>query len=134
MNRNIFSVMLVLLAMTSGLHAFNCCMKSCPQGECPDSNKWKVTTVRWIQDHENDLDTDYKFVALVGKVTKQHDGDTYFFTDATGTIELDSDIKLPVGENIVVRGEIDQAFLHIGPLELNVESWRHVSKKGEYLK
>ena len=101
--------------------------------ENPDGNKWKQTTIRWVVQNENDLDKDYKFVALVGTITKQLDDDTYLFSDGTGTIELDSDIALPVGKPIVVRGEIDQAYLHIGPLELNVDSWRPVSKPGQIL-
>ncbi len=121
---------LVLLAVTVGLRAGEVC-KGCSD---PEGNKWKVTSIKWIKANEDDLDKDNKFVALVGKVTKQHDSDTYFFTDGTGTIELDSDIKLPVGETIVVRGRIDQAFLHIGPLEVNVDSWRHGGKEGEWLK
>lgn len=100
----------------------------------PDAKNWKLTTVGWIKSTENDLDQDNRSVAVIGKVTQKHNGDTYFFTDGTGTIELDSDIELPVGKTIVVRGRVDQAFLHIGPLEINVDSWRPVAKPGQVLK
>jgi len=97
--------------------------------DSPDSNKYHLTTVKWVEGIQNGLDNDNKYVVLEGKVTQKHDSDTYFFTDGTGSIELDSDIELPVGVPIIIRGEVDQAFLHIGPLEINVESWRHDTKK-----
>lgn len=100
----------------------------------PESNKWKVTTVRWIQQNENDLDKDDVYVVVIGKITKQLDSDSYVFTDGTGELELDSDIKLPVGEQIVVRGHVDQRFLHVGPLEIEVKSWRPANKEGLILK
>ena len=90
----------------------------------PDSNKYHLTTVAWVQSIQNGLDNDNKYVVLEGKVTKQLDDDSYQFSDGTGSIELDSDIKLPVGTKIIVRGEVDQAFLHIGPLEVDVDSFR----------
>ena len=93
--------------------------------DSPDANTYHLTTVAWVQGIQNGLDNDNKYVVLEGKVTKQLDDDSYQFSDGTGTIELDSDIKLPVGTKIIVRGEVDQAFLHIGPLEINVQSWRH---------
>ena len=107
-----------LLGLVAAAALFTTFSATASNEENPDSNKWKQTTVRWVIQNENDLDKDYKFVALVGKITKKLDSDTYLFTDGTGTIELDSDINLPVGTNIVVRGEIDQAYLHIGPLEI----------------
>ncbi len=99
----------------------------------PASDKWHLTSVSWIQAHENDLDRDDTAVAVVGKVTEKHSSHVYFFQDGTGTIELDSDIDLPVGKAIVVRGRIDQAFLHIGPLQINVDSWRPVGRYGVVL-
>ena len=101
----------------------------------PANHKWHVTTVAWIIANENDLDRDNDKVAIIGKVTEKHSDHVYFFTDEDGgKIQLDSDIELPVGKKIVVRGRIDQAFLHVGPLEINIDSWRHVGKLGEVLK
>ena len=93
--------------------------------DSPDSNKYHLTTIAWVQTIQNGLDNDNKYVVLEGKVTKKLDDDSYQFSDGTGTIELDSDVDLPVGAKIIVRGEVDQAFLHIGPLEVDVQSWRH---------
>lgn len=95
----------------------------------PDNNKWKITTVKWIKGTKNQLKDDDRYAVLIGKVTKKIDGDTYLFNDGTGTIELDSDLDLPVGTNIVVRGHIDQAWLDLGTsdydnVELEVKSWR----------
>lgn len=118
------------LGLVAAAAIFGAINASAAHDENPDSNKWKVTSINWVRQNENDLDKDYKFVALVGKVTQKLDDDTYLFSDGTGTLELDSDIDLPVGKEIVVRGEIDQAFLHIGPLEINVDSWRPASKPG----
>jgi len=119
-----------LLGLVAAVAIFTTFSAAAAHDENPDSNKWKVTSVHWVKKCQNDLDKDNKFVALVGKVTKQLNGDSYEFNDGTGTIRLDSDIKLPVGKQIVVRGEIDQAFLHIGPLEIDVESWRPAAKTG----
>ena len=95
----------------------------------PDSNKWHITTVSWIKGTHNALKDDDRYVVLLGKITKKIDGDTYLFQDDTGIIELDSDISLPVGKNIVVRGLIDQAWLGFGAseygnVEIDVKSWR----------
>ena len=112
----------------------------CSAGKCDASKsdpandrKWHVTTIAWIKANQNDLDRDDDRVALIGQVTQKHSDHIYFFRDDTGTIELDSDIDLPVGKNIVVRGHIDQAFLHIGPLQVDVKSWRPSDKVGQVL-
>ena len=126
MKRLLLAVAIVIVALS--FHA-----RAAGTGE-PDAKNWKLTTIAWIKANENDLDQDNRAVAVIGKVTQKHDGDTYFFTDGTGQIELDSDIELPVGKTIVVRGRVDQAFLHIGPLEINVDSWRPVAKPGQVLK
>jgi len=96
--------------------------------ENPDNVKDHVSSIRWIQarDKDDDIGVDQRYVVLVGKVTKVIKDNVYLFTDGTGTIQLDSDVKLPVGSKIVVRGEIDQAFLGIGDLEVDVESFRSV--------
>jgi uncharacterized protein YdeI (BOF family) len=100
----------------------------------PDSNKWHITTVKWIKGTHNALKDDERYVVLLGKVSKKVDGDTYLFNDGTGTIELDSDIDLPVGKSIVVRGILDQAWLNagvsdFGNVEIEVKSWRPDWKK-----
>jgi uncharacterized protein YdeI (BOF family) len=94
--------------------------------ETPDDNKYKIASVRWViaKDKDDDLDTDDRYVVLIGKISEKYKDETYIFSDGTGTIQLDSPIKLPVGKKIVVRGHIDQAFLGIGKLELEVDSYR----------
>ena len=96
----------------------------------PDSNKWHITTARWIKGTHNDLKNDDRYAVLIGKIVKKIDGDTYLLDDGTGIIELDSDIELPVGKNIVVRGLIDQAWLNAGfsdygNVDIEVSSWRY---------
>ena len=96
--------------------------------ENPDKTKDHVSSIRWViaRDKDDDISVDQRYVVLVGKVTKKIHDDTYIFSDGTGKIQLDSDVKLPVGETIAIRGEIDQAFLGIGDLEVDVQSFRHV--------
>ena len=98
----------------------------------PDSNKWKIASVRWIQENSDKdfKDVDAKYVVLIGKVTDRIDEDTYMLSDGTGSIVLDVDdgIELPVGKRVVVRGDIDEAFWDVGELELNVHSWRVENK------
>jgi len=96
--------------------------------ENPNNTKDHVSSIRWIvdRDKDDDIGVDDRYVVLVGKVTEKYKDETYFFTDGTGTIQLDSEQKLPVGTTIAVRGQIDQAFLGIGKLEVDVTSWRHV--------
>jgi uncharacterized protein YdeI (BOF family) len=64
---------------------------------------------------------------LVGKVTQQYGRYIYFFFDGTGNIQLYSEIELPAGKSIVVRGKIDED-------SFNVTSWRPADKPGEYRK
>lgn len=122
----------ILLAITAcltlvGVSALNAGDNTaCSQSGSPCSNKDRVTSIRWIESVQHDLDADDCYVVLVGKITKKYKDETYFFTDGTGTIQLDSEIDLPVGKNIVVRGRIDQAFLSVGKLEVEVSSWRYV--------
>jgi uncharacterized protein YdeI (BOF family) len=94
--------------------------------ENPNKTKDHVSSIAWIEakDKADDIGVDDRYVVLVGKVTKQIKEETYLFTDGTGTIQLDSEIKLPVGKKIAVRGNIDQAFLGIGKLEVEVSSFR----------
>ncbi len=60
----------------------------------------------------------------MGKIVSKYKDETYTFSDGTGTIQLDSEERLPVGKRVVIRGHVDQAFLDIGKLEVNVKSWR----------
>lgn len=96
--------------------------------ENPNNTKDHVSSIAWIvdRDKDDDIGVDDRYVVLVGKVTEKYKDETYFFTDGTGTIQLDYDQKLPIGKNIVIRGNIDQAFLGIGKLEVEVSSWRYV--------
>ncbi len=96
--------------------------------EDPDSNRYHITSVRWIVSTQDNLDDDDRYVVLCGKVTKTEGDETYWFNDGTGTIKLDSEShlgKLPVGKPIVIRGRIDQDFSGIGTLEVDVRSWRN---------
>ncbi len=94
----------------------------------PDSNRDHISTVAWIQeqDRQDNIDADDRYVVLVGKISQKYKDETYFFNDGTGTIQLDSEARLPVGVPIVVRGKVYQAFMGIGRLEVDVTSWRHV--------
>ncbi|HUB66105.1 MAG TPA: hypothetical protein VL981_01315 [Candidatus Methylacidiphilales bacterium] len=96
--------------------------------ENPNNTKDHVSSIAWIveRDKADDIGVDGRYAVLIGKVTQKYKDETYFFEDGTGTIQLDSEIELPIGKTIVVRGDIDQAFLGIGKLELNVKSWRYV--------
>ena len=65
-------------------------------------------------------------MTLVGHVTGRIGDDSYFFTDGTGTIRLDSgDFELPVGARVVIGGRIDQAYLGFGHLEVDVRNWHY---------
>jgi uncharacterized protein YdeI (BOF family) len=96
--------------------------------ENPNNTKDHVTSIAWIQERDkaDDIGVDDRYAVIIGKVTEKYKDETYFFDDGTGSIQLDSEAKLPVGKTIVVRGYIDQAFLGIGKLELDVKSWRFV--------
>jgi len=98
--------------------------------EDPDSNKYHITSIRWIESTKNNLDDDDRYVVIIGKVTGKVGDESYTFNDGTGTIVLDSaDFKLPIGKPIVVRGRIDQDFFGNSVtgegLEVDVRSWRN---------
>jgi uncharacterized protein YdeI (BOF family) len=93
--------------------------------EAPESNKYHITTVRWIKATDNSLDEDERYVVLCGTVTKKEGDETYWLNDGTGTVKLDSEKKLPVGKPIVIRGHIDQAWLGWGSQEVDVRTWRN---------
>ena len=90
---------------------------------------YHLTTVRWVIATRDNINTDDRYVTLIGHVTGREGDETYFFTDGTGTVRLDSEkLELPVGPKIVVGGRIDQAYLGIGHLEVDVRHW-HFAKK-----
>jgi uncharacterized protein YdeI (BOF family) len=87
---------------------------------------YHLTTVSWVQETKNDINTDDHYVTLIGRVTKREGEETYFFTDGTGTVRLDSEkFELPVGPRIVIGGRIDQAYLGFGHLEVDVRNWHY---------
>jgi uncharacterized protein YdeI (BOF family) len=92
----------------------------------PAPPPYHLTTVSWVIATRNDLDKDDHYVTLIGHVTGRTGDETYFFTDGTGTVRLDSDkFELPVGPRIVVGGRIDQAYLGFGHLEVDVRNWHY---------
>ena len=120
----LFGMLLVAQNLIAGSSRAN------PYDKDPNSNKWHITTVKWIKGTHNALKDDDRYVVLIGKIVKKVDEDTYLLDDDTGIIELDSDIELPVGKYIVVRGLIDQAWLNLGiseygNVEIEVKSWRY---------
>lgn len=93
------------------------------RAEDSDSSGWKVTTIRWIQEHQDQLSDSDKNVILVGKLVSQ-DGNDYVLDDGTGTIQISCADAMPVGKKIEARGTLERAYLGVGELELNVSSWR----------
>jgi uncharacterized protein YdeI (BOF family) len=92
---------------------------------CATKNeKWPVTTVAWIKHHQEDFVREEVPATLVGKVTQQFGRYIYFFFDGTGNIQLYSEIQLPAGESIAVRGNVDED-------SFNVTSWRPADRQGE---
>ena len=92
----------------------------------PPPPAYHLTTVSWVVATRNDLDKDDRYVTLIGHVTGRTGDETYFFTDGTGTVRLDSEkFELPVGPRIVVGGRIDQAYLGFGHLEVDVRNWHY---------
>src|SRR3979490_169490 len=69
---------------------------------------YHLTTVSWVIATRDNMDKDDRYVTLVGHVTGREGDETYFFTDGTGRVRLDSeDFKLPIGPKIVIGGRID---------------------------
>ena len=90
---------------------------------------YHLTTVSWVVATRNNLDDDDKYVTLIGRVTGRDGDEDYFFTDGTGTVRLDSaDFELPVGPRIVIGGRVDQAYLGIGHLEVDVRQWHYAKR------
>jgi uncharacterized protein YdeI (BOF family) len=81
----------------------------------------KLTTVSWVVAMRNHPSVDGRYVILIGHVTQNLGGNTYLFTDGTGSIQLDGGkYVLPVNQPLVIRGRIDQPFLFFGSLEIDV--------------
>ena len=90
---------------------------------------YHLTTVSWVIATQNNIDRDDRYVTLIGRVTGRQGDETYFFTDGTGKIHLDSEnFELPVGPRIVIGGRIDQAYLGFGDLEVDVRNWHYAKK------
>lgn len=90
---------------------------------------YHLTTVSWVVATRNDLDKDDRYVTLIGQVTRRAGDETFFFTDGTGTVRLDSEnFELPIGPRIVVGGRIDQAYLGFGHLEVDVRQWHYAKR------
>jgi uncharacterized protein YdeI (BOF family) len=90
---------------------------------------YHLTTVSWVLATRNNLDVDDRYVTLIGRVTGRAGDETYFFNDGTGTVRLDSeDFVLPVGARIVIGGRVDQAYLGIGHLEIDVRTWHYARR------
>ena len=88
-----------------------------------------LTTVSWVIATRNNIDKDDRYVTLIGHVTGREGDETYFFTDGTGMVRLDSEnFELPVGPRIVVGGRIDQAYLGFGHLEVDVRAWHYAKR------
>ncbi len=116
---------LLMLAVIAGAFLLPCAVHADPKAPHP----YHLTTVRWIIATQDNLDVDDRYVSLIGHVTRRSGDEGYHFTDGTGTIRLDSEnFKLPIGATIVVGGRIDQAYLGIGPLEVDVRTWHYAKK------
>jgi uncharacterized protein YdeI (BOF family) len=90
---------------------------------------YHLTTVSWVIATRDNLDQDDKYVTLIGHITGRDEGGDYFFTDGTGTVRLDpNDAVLPVGPRLVIGGRIDQAYLGIGHLEVDVRNWHYAHR------
>ena len=89
---------------------------------------YHLTTVSWLISTRNNMDVDDRYVTLIGHVTKQIGDESYWFSDGTGSVRLDSaDFELPIGPKVVIGGRIDQAYLGFGHLEVDVRRW-HLAK------
>ena len=115
--KNLFPALLIAFALLS---VFPTSSQAAP------AQPYHLTTVSWIISTRNNIDVDDRYVTLVGRVTGRTGDESYFFTDGTGTIRLDSaDFELPVGARIIIGGRIDQAYLGFGHLEVDVRNWHY---------
>jgi hypothetical protein len=94
-----------------------------------DSEPPHFTPISWIISTRHNGDVDDKYVTLQGKVIKPDQGSDWWFSDTTGSVRLDTgDKDLPVGPMLVVSGNIDQAKLGFGVLEVEVKHWDYANK------
>jgi uncharacterized protein YdeI (BOF family) len=85
----------------------------------------QLTTVSWVVAMRNHPSADGRYVILIGHVTQNMGGNTYMFTDGTGSIQLDGGkYVLPVNQPLVIRGRINQPFLFFGSLEVDLTNWQ----------
>ncbi|HUB68184.1 MAG TPA: NirD/YgiW/YdeI family stress tolerance protein [Candidatus Methylacidiphilales bacterium] len=116
--KKVFPVFLVMLALFGVPTAIS-------QADPP----YHLTTVSWIISTRNNMNVDDRYVTLVGQVTQRIGDETYWFTDGTGSVRLDSaDFVLPIGPKVVIGGRIDQAYLGFGHLEVDVRHWHLVKQ------
>jgi uncharacterized protein (TIGR00156 family) len=99
-----------------------------PPPPANDKDVYHLTTVSWVVSTKDDMKVDDRYITLIGRVTKKIDNGSYWFTDGTGTVRLDSDKELPIDSKIVVGGRIDQAYWGFGHLEVDVKQWRYAHK------
>ncbi len=89
---------------------------------------YHLTTVSWVVSTQNNINVDDRYVTLIGHVTRRTGDESYWFTDGTGAVRLDSErFELPVGPKLVIGGRIDQAWLGFGDLEVDVRHWRYAN-------
>jgi uncharacterized protein YdeI (BOF family) len=97
-----------------------------PAAAAPHPRPYHLTPVSWIVATRNKLSMDDRYVTIIGHVTRRIGDDEYWFSDGTGSVRLDSEnFDLPVGPKIIIGGRIDQAYLGIGHLEVDVRRWRY---------
>jgi uncharacterized protein YdeI (BOF family) len=91
----------------------------------------QITPISWVLATQHNGGVDDKRVVLVGRVIKPDQGSDWWFSDATGSVRLDTgDKELPVGRLLRVTGNIDQAKWGIGYLEVEVRHWEYADKTG----
>jgi uncharacterized protein YdeI (BOF family) len=94
-----------------------------------NSEPHQITPISWIIATQHNGDVEGKHVTLVGHVIKPDQGSDWWFSDATGSVRLDTDDKeLPVGPLLKVSGDIDQSKLGVGYLEIEVTHWSYANK------
>ena len=88
-----------------------------------------ITPISWILATQHNGDVDDKHVTLIGRVIKPDQGSDWWFSDATGSVRLDTgDKELPVGPLLKVSGRIDQVKFGVGYLEVEVSHWDYANK------
>ncbi len=89
----------------------------------------QITPISWIIATQHNGDVEGKHVTIVGRVIKPDQGSDWWFADTTGSVRLDTgDTYLPVGPLLKVSGNIDQAKMGVGYLEIEVTHWDYANK------